>query len=129
MARLQTFLISHMLFLSAFLTFRALIACVVELGFKVYERFDGDAFYLFGRGGEAHDCAASNNGRAEFFDKRDGLFYGVAAAYYVVNDDAGVDLAWGDVLAKSASASLLLGPVNLLCVQSFAHAEGYGDAA
>ena len=53
----------------------------------------------------------------------------MAAANYVIDDDAGIDVALIHVLAKHAFAAFLLGPVNLLRAQCVPHAERDRDAA
>src|SRR5205814_9106175 len=67
--------------------------------------------------------------RAQVAHQLHGLFDRVTATDDVVDDDARIDLALVDVLAKHALAVFLFGPVNLFCAQRVAHAESDRDAA
>src|SRR5258705_10649941 len=52
----------------------------------------------------------------------------MAAPDDVVDDNAGIDLALVDVLAKHSLPMFLFGPVNLLGAQGVAHTKGHRDS-
>src|SRR6185312_1476971 len=90
--------------------------------------FGCHACHLVRRGTELHDRAAANHFRSERANQLGRFFDGLSAANDVVNDDARVDLALIDVLAKHALSLFLLCPINLFGAQRVTDTEGYGNS-